>query len=87
METTQKTTRKTKAQLLEEIEELKGIVKEKEEDLKKFERFQVYENAATDFAVIRDSLIGQGFTEDQAVDIVKEMIHVAGQMGRSRFPW
>lgn len=78
-------TRKTKAQLLEEIEALKDIVKEKEEELKKFERLKVYDDAALDFAAIRDSLIGQGFTEDQAMVILKEMVHVAGQSLKPSF--
>lgn len=82
-----RTTRRTKAQLLEEIEELKDVIKHNEEEIKKLERFKVYENCASDLAAFRDSLIDEGFTEEQAFELAKQMIVSAAEMNRPKFPW
>ena len=56
-------TKKTKTELIEEINHLK-------KDLDKLERYRKYEDAANEMKAIHDSFVNAGFTEDQAFMIM-----------------
>ena len=56
-------TKKTKTELIEEINNLK-------KDLDKLERYRKYEDAANEMKAIHDSFVNAGFTEDQAFMIM-----------------
>lgn len=56
------TAKKTKAQLLEEIEELQA-------ELKKVEKYRKYDEAAEEMKALYDSFVRAGFSEDQAFTI------------------
>ena len=56
-------TKKTKTELIEEINNLK-------KDLDKLERYRKYEDTANEIKAIHDSFVNAGFTEDQAFKIM-----------------
>ena len=57
------TTKKTKAELIEEINKLK-------EDLVKLEKYSQYDKCADEFKAIHDSFVRVGFTEEQAFTLL-----------------
>lgn len=73
METT--TTKKTKAQLLEEIAGLK-------KQLVHMDRYKQYEECATDFAAMRKAFENEGFSREEAFDLMKLMVENAAKMAR-----
>lgn len=65
---------KTKAQLLADIEVL-------EKKIENLERYEKYDAMADEVKAMTDSFVRAGFTEDQAFEMVKEMmVAVAGGM-------
>lgn len=64
------TTKKTKAQLIEEIVDLK-------KELDKLEKYKKYEDFANEFAAVRDSFINAGFTRAEAMRIMFKSMEVA----------
>lgn len=68
-------TRKTKAQLLEEIADLK-------KELAQMERYKQYEECAGEMAAMRESFEKAGFTREEAFEMVKLMIENAVKMAR-----
>lgn len=66
------TTKKTKAQLLEEIDGLKT-------ELKRLEKYAKYDDAAEEMKAFHDSFVRAGFTEDQAFAIVTTVIQNANK--------
>ena len=73
METT--TTKKTKAQLLEEIADLKKQVEH-------MNRYKQYEECATDFAAMRKAFENEGFSHEEAFALMKLMVESAAKMAR-----
>lgn len=63
METPAKTTRKTKNQLLEEINDLK-------KELVKLEKYRQFEECATEMYAILEAFMNSGFTRDEAFKLL-----------------
>ena len=61
------TTKKTKAELLEEIAELQA-------ELKKVEKYRKYDEAAEEIKAAYDAFVRAGFTEEQAFTLFNSMI-------------
>lgn len=70
MPTTKVTTKKTKAELLDEI---KNLTKEVE----KLERYKKYEDAASEIAAMHDAFINEGFTREEALSLINNMVSIA----------
>lgn len=68
-------TRKTKAELLEEIAALKKQVEH-------LDRYKKYEECANEMAAMRDSFVTAGFTRDEAFAMTKVMIENAVKMAQ-----
>lgn len=68
---------KTREELMKEIENKNNEIKELKNDIKKLDRYKVYEDAANDTAAIRDSYINAGFTKAEALDLTKLMMSLA----------
>lgn len=71
------TEKKTKAMLLEEIEqkneELKGLKKE----IEKLEKYKQYEDMANELKAMYDSFVNSGFDETQAFKLMLKLFEVA----------
>lgn len=67
-------TRKTKTQLLEEIDGLKT-------DLKRLEKYSKYDESAAEMKALYNSYVRAGFTEDQAFTIMLVTIKGAMKLG------
>lgn len=74
METTA-TTRKTKAELLQDIAELK-------KEVEKLDRYKKYEEAANEIAAMCESFVTAGFTREEAFKMTTVMIQTASKMPR-----
>lgn len=77
MPTTKVTTKKTKAELLDEI---KNLTKEVE----KLERYKKYEDAASEIAAMRDAFINEGFTREEALQLVNNLVSTAASAAFNR---
>ena len=58
-----KTTKKTKAKLLNEIADLK-------KELENLDKYRQYENVADELAAMRDAFIAKGFTREEAMQFI-----------------
>ena len=58
-----KTTKKTKVELLNEIADLK-------KELENLDKYRQYEQVADELAAMRDALMGQGFTREEAMQFI-----------------
>lgn len=65
---------KTKAELLEELENLKQTVADKEKEIKNLERYKKYEEAADELKALHTAMMNSGFTNDQAFQIIMALI-------------
>ena len=74
------TTKKTKAELLEELDNVKNAKAELEKELKNLEKYKQYEDAAGEVHALYTSFVMAGFTEDQAFELLKAMMQNAGQI-------
>lgn len=74
------TTKKTKAELMEELETVKESKAELEKELKNLEKYKQYEDMAGEVHAIYMSLVHAGFSENQAFDLLKTMIQNAGNI-------
>lgn len=74
------TTKKTKAELMEELENAKKAKEELEKELKNLEKYKQYEDAAGEIYAFHTSFVMAGFSEEQAFELVKTMIANAGQI-------
>lgn len=61
-------TKKTKAELLEEIAALKKQVAG-------YDKFKLYETAATETKTMHTALMEAGFSDEQAFDMVKTLLY------------
>lgn len=61
----------TKEMLENELKAKNDEIKELKNEIKKFERYEQYKEAAGEMVVLRDSFINAGFTKDEANELVK----------------
>lgn len=73
---------KTKNELIQEIEDLKKELNEKEEALVQYEELRTCSTLAEKYKTVYDSYIEAGFTADQAMSILNTIIDrtVSGYM-------
>lgn len=74
METTA-TTRKTKAELLEDIVALK-------KQIEHLDRYKKYEECADELSAMRKAFVNSGFSEEEAFKLVIEMLRTAPKMAK-----
>lgn len=68
---------KTKAELMEEINVRNKEIEKLNEEIKKLERYKVYQDGADELAAVRLSYIKAGFSEAEAFELTKMMIQMA----------
>lgn len=68
------TTNKTKAELLEEIRKLEGLIIEKDNEIIKYEKVSACANMAEEHKLIYDNYIKAGFSEKQAFDLLERIV-------------
>lgn len=68
---------KTKAELMEEINVRNKEIEKLNEEIKKLERYKVYQDSADELAAVRLSYIKAGFSEAEAFELTKMMIQMA----------
>lgn len=73
-ETKNMTTRKTKTELLEEIERKNDEIRELKKQVEKDERYAGYDDAAAEIKAVQDSFVKAGFSEDQAFAMINNLI-------------
>lgn len=71
------TTRKTKDELMTELEAKENEIKELKEDLKKLEKYKQYEDMANEMKAMHDAFMNSGFSDEQAFALVNNMITTA----------
>ena len=69
------TTKKTKTQLMEEINALKA-------EVAKLDKYKQYENMANEMYAIQQSFVNAGFTRDEAFTLLLHMLKTSGQTMR-----
>lgn len=76
---------KTKNELMQEIEDLKKELVEKEDELIKYEELSTCSTLAEKYKTVYDSYISAGFTAEQAMSILKTIIErtVGGYMSET----
>lgn len=65
---------KTKNELIQEIENLKNELNEKEVDLLQYEELSSCSSLAEKYKKVYDSYVAAGFTKDQAMSILNTII-------------
>lgn len=68
---------KTKTELMEEINVRNKEIEKLNEEIKKLERYKVYQDSADELAAVRLSYIKAGFSEAEAFELTKMMIQMA----------
>ena len=71
------TTKKTKAELMEELENVKKSKEELEKELKNLEKYKQYEDAAGEVHGLYTSFVMAGFSEYQAFALTKTIVQNA----------
>lgn len=71
------TTKKTKAELLDEIKEL-------ETQVKKLENYKQYEECADELKAVHTAFVNAGFSDEQAFDLLKTMYLTATTQNLTR---
>ena len=74
------TTRKTKAEILEELENKNAEIADLKKELNDLERYKQYEESADELAAMKNALVNSGFSNDQAFQLIIEFIKGAAQM-------
>lgn len=72
-----KTTKKTKAQLLNEIADLNKEVKRLDEEAKRLEKYARYENAANEIYAMQKAFENSGFTREEAFKLTRDLLYSA----------
>ena len=67
---------KTKAELLEEIEQKNEEIKVLEKEVKNLEKYKQYEDMANELKAIHSAFVNSGFDDDQAFELLKDFIKV-----------
>jgi hypothetical protein len=71
------TTRKTKDELMTELEAKETEIKELKEDLKKLEKYKQYEDTANEIKALHDAFMNSGFSDEQAFALVNNIMTTA----------
>ena len=71
------TTKKTKAELMEELEKIKNDKAELEKELKNLENYKQYEECADETKAMHTAFMNSGFSDEQAFELVKMMMQSA----------
>lgn len=80
--------KKTKRELLEEIEQKNAEIKALKEELNKTERYDIYLAGAKEVRGMVDAYIEAGFTEEQAFELIKMFLSNSQSIvpsGKSRY--
>ena len=75
-------TKKTKQELMEELEVKNAEIQGLKKDIERLERYKGYEEAADEVAAIRDSFVNAGFSKTEAFTMTLEMFRSAAVMFR-----
>lgn len=79
-------TKKTKAELIEELEDIREREKELAKQVENLERYKQYEDLADEMGAMKQAFVNSGFTDDQAFTMIMEIIKGAAKMNmRSLF--
>lgn len=70
-------TKKTKTELMEELETIKEAKAELEKELKNLEKYKQYEDCADETKAIHTAFVNSGFSDAQAFELVKMFISTA----------
>lgn len=81
-ETKKMTTRKTKTELLEELEQKKEEIAELRKQVEKAERYKAYDDMAAEMKAMQDSFINAGFSEKQAYTMLMTLIGQASEFAK-----
>lgn len=65
------TTKKTKAQLMEELENSENTVKDLKKQLKDLEQYKVYQDAGAEMKAIHTAFMDAGFSDEQAFELIR----------------
>lgn len=68
------TTRKTKDELMTELEVKETEIKELKEDLKKLEKYKQYEDMANEIRALHEAFMNSGFSDEQAFVMVNNIL-------------
>lgn len=68
------TTRKTKTELMEEIEAKNAEIKDLKKEMAALERYKQYDEAANELKAMHDSFINAGFSRDEASRLMLKLI-------------
>lgn len=71
------TTRKTKDELMTELEAKETEIKELKDDLKKLEKYKQYEDTANEMKALHDAFMNSGFSDEQAFALVNNLLTTA----------
>ncbi len=67
-------TKRTKAELIEEIKYANEHIHEMEAQIKNLERYKQYEDMANEMKAMHTAFMNSGFSDDQAFDMMKMLI-------------
>lgn len=75
---------KTKAELMEELEEIKAELKNKEKEIEDLKRFEKYKEMGDELKAMQNAFIDSGFTETQAFKMLLTTVRAAAEMSRPK---
>ena len=75
-------TKKTKQELMEEIEAKNAEIQELKEDINRLDRYKAYDKMADETAAMRDCFVNAGFSKTEAFTLILEAIKAAASMIR-----
>jgi hypothetical protein len=67
---------KTKAQLIEIIQQKEDEIIELKDDLRKLEKCEIYDDITDEIKAVYDKLVAKGFADTEALEITQTMISV-----------
>jgi uncharacterized protein YydD (DUF2326 family) len=73
---------KTKAMLLEEIQQKNEEINELKKDLENLKKYEAYNEAASELKAMHDSFLAAGFNSEQAFKLVVELIKTSGVVAK-----
>lgn len=81
MATTTTNTKKTKTQLIEELEAAKAHATALKKQIDNLERYKQYEECADEIKAMHTAFMNSGFTDEQAFDLIKTTMQALGNSG------
>ena len=73
---------KTKAELMQELDEIKAELAAKTKEIENLEKYKKYKEMGDEMKAIHNGLMDAGFTNEQAFEMLKTMIPLAAKMAR-----